>query len=56
MDTLAQLKAQRQVLFDQFKQDLQVNKLTKACCDLTDRQLMIAWQESGLDNLSLIHI
>ncbi len=50
MDTLAQLKAQRQVLFDQFKQDLQVNKLTKACCDLTDRQLMIAWQESGLDN------
>jgi [protein-PII] uridylyltransferase len=50
MNTLAQLKMQREALFTQFKSDLNVNKLTKVSCDLTDQQLLIAWNESGLSN------
>jgi [protein-PII] uridylyltransferase len=36
-------------LFDQFKKDLNVTKLTKASCDLTDQQLILAWNESALN-------
>ena len=49
MDTLAKLKLRRESLFDQFKKDLNVTKLTKASCDLTDQQLILAWNESALN-------
>ncbi len=50
MDTLAKLKLRRESLFDQFKEDLNVTKLTKASCDLTDQQLILAWNESDLSH------
>ncbi len=49
MDTLATLKTRRQARFEEFKKDLNVSKLTKDVCQLTDQQLLVAWQESGLD-------
>lgn len=50
MNNLAQLKLQREALFTAFKSDLNVSYLTKQSCALTDQQLLIAWNESGLSN------
>ena len=50
MNTLAPLKTQREALFTQFKSDLNVTKLTRSSCELTDQQLLVAWHESGLSN------
>ena len=49
MDSFASLKNLRQEKFDQFKLDLNVKKLTKDICKLTDQQLLIAWNESNLN-------
>jgi len=54
MDTLATLKTRRQARFEEFKKDLNVSKLTKDVCQLTDQQLLLAWQESGLDRYAAL--
>jgi [protein-PII] uridylyltransferase len=54
MDTLATLKTRRQARFEDFKKDLNVSKLTKDVCQLTDQQLLLAWQESGLDRYAAL--
>lgn len=54
MDTLATLKTRRQARFEEFKKDLNVSKLTKDVCQLTDQQLLLAWQESGLEQYAAL--
>ncbi len=54
MDTLATLKTRRENRFEEFKKDLNVSKLTKDICQLTDQQLLIAWHESGLDDYAAL--
>jgi [protein-PII] uridylyltransferase len=54
MDTLATLKTRRENRFEEFKKDLNVSKLTKDICQLTDQQLLIAWHESDLDDYAAL--
>jgi [protein-PII] uridylyltransferase len=54
MDTLATLKTRREALFEEFKKDLNVHKLTKDICQLIDQQLLLAWQENGLDDYAAL--
>lgn len=54
MDTLATLKTRREARFEEFKKDLNVHKLTKDICQLIDQQLLLAWQENGLDNCAAL--
>ena len=49
MDKLAELKLRRKDRFESFKNDLNVTKLTKDICDLTDQELLLAWNENNLD-------
>jgi [protein-PII] uridylyltransferase len=50
MDKLAELKLCRKERFESFKKDLNVTKLTKDICDLTDQELLLAWNENDLDS------
>jgi [protein-PII] uridylyltransferase len=54
MDTLATLKTRREARFEEFKKDLNVHKLTKDICQLIDQQLLLAWQENGLDDYAAL--